>query len=71
MRALCSSIGTVILGFFSSQPISTATSGAGALMSESTVVSRYTVWHIYILSAAAVFFFAVGLIFFMKNRSLR
>ena len=69
--AICSTIGAGVLGFFSSQPISTATSGAGALMSVSTGVSRYTIWLICILSAAAVFFFAVGLIFFMKNRSLR
>ena len=69
--AICSAIGAGVLGFFSSQPISTATSGAGALMSVSTGVSRYTIWLICILSAAAVFFFAVGLIFFMKNRSLR
>ena len=69
--AVCSAIGAGVLGFFSSQPIDTAASGVGALMSVSTGVSRYTIWLICILSAAAVFFFAVGLIFFMKNRSLR
>lgn len=46
-------------------------SGTGALISVSTGVARYTVGLICGLSAAAVFFFAVGLIFFMKNRSLK
>lgn len=69
--AVLSAIGAAGLGVLSSQTFDPVFFGTGALVSVSTGVARYTVWLICILSAAAVFFFAVGLIFFMKNRSLK
>ena len=69
--AVFCALGAGALGFFSSQTLDPVVSGTGALISVSTGVARYTVGLICGLSAAAVFFFAVGLIFFMKNRSLK
>ncbi len=69
--AVLSGIGAAALGFFSSRPIETSQSGLGALVSVSTGVAHYTVWLICGLSAAAVFFFAIALIFFVKNHSLK
>ncbi len=69
--AVFCALGAGVLGFFSSQTLDPVVSGTGALISVSTGVARYTVGLICGLSAAAVFFFAVGLIFFMKNRSLK
>ena len=69
--AVFCALGAGTLGFFSSQTLDPVVSGTGALISVSTGVARYTVGLICGLSAATVFFFAVGLIFFMKNRSLK
>lgn len=69
--AVLSAIGAAGLGFFSSQSFEPVVFGTGSLISVSTGVAHGTVWLICGLSAAAVFFFALGLIFFMKNRSLR
>lgn len=69
--AVLSAIGAAGLGILSSQNFDPVFFGTGALVSVSTGAARYTVWLICILSAAAVFFFAVSLIFFMKNRSLK
>lgn len=69
--AVFCALGAGTLGFFSFQTLDPVASGTGALISVSTGVARYTVGLICGLSAAAVFFFAVGLIFFMKNRSLK
>ena len=69
--AVFCALGAGALGFLSSQTFDPVVFGTGALISVSTGVAHYTVGLICALSAAAVFFFAVGLIFFMKNRSLR
>ncbi len=65
-----SAIGAIVLGIFSSRSFDSAFSGSGALLSVSTGVAHYTIWLICGLSAAAVFFFAVGLIFLAKTRTL-
>lgn len=69
LSVLCG-VGAAALGFFSSRPLDPVQSG-GAVVSVSTGVAHYAVWLICILSAVAVFFFALGLIFFMKHRSLK
>lgn len=69
--AVFCALGAGALGFLSSQTFDPVVFGTGALISVSTGVAHYTVGLICALSAAAVFFFAVGLIFFMKNRSLK
>ena len=69
--AVLSAIGAAGLGVLSSQAFEPVFFATGALVSVSTGVARYTVWLICILSAATVLFFAVGLILFMKNRSLK
>ena len=69
--AVLSAIGAAGLGVLSSQAFEPVFFVTGALVSVSTGVARYTVWLICILSAATVLFFAVGLILFMKNRSLK
>ena len=69
--AVFCALGAGTLGFLSSQTFDPVVFGTGALISVSTGVAHYTVGLICALSAAAVFFFAVGLIFFMKNRSLK
>ena len=69
--AVFCALGAVALGFLSSQTFDPVVFGTGALISVSTGVAHYTVGLICALSAAAVFFFAVGLIFFMKNHSLK
>ena len=68
--AVFCALGAGALGFLSSQTFDPVVFGTGALISVSTV-AHYTVGLICALSAAAVFFFAVGLIFFMKNHSLK
>lgn len=68
--AVFCALGAGALGFLSSQTFDPVVFGTGALISVSTGVAHYTVGLICALSAAAVFFFAVGLIFFMKNHSL-
>ena len=69
--AVFCALGAGALGFLSSQTFDPVVFGTGALISVSTGVAHYTVGLICALSAAAVFFFAVGLIFFMKNHSLK
>ena len=69
--AVFCALGAGALGFLSSQTFDPVVFGTGALISVSTGMAHYTVGLICALSAAAVFFFAVGLIFFMKNRSLK
>ncbi len=69
--AVFCALGAGALGFLSSQTFDPVVFGTGTLISVSTGVAHYTVGLICALSAAAVFFFAVGLIFFMKNRSLK
>lgn len=69
--AVFCALGAGALGFLSSQTFDPVVFGSGALISVSTGVAHYTVGLICALSAAAVFFFAVGLIFFMKNHSLK
>lgn len=69
--AVFCALGAGALGFLSSQALDPVVSGTGALISVSTGLAHYTVGLICGLSAAAVFFFAVGLIFLMKNRSLK
>lgn len=69
--AVLSAIGAAGLGVLSSQAFEPVFFVTGALVSVSTGVARYTVWLICILSAATVLFFAVSLILFMKNRSLK
>ena len=69
--AVFCTLGAGALGFLSSQTFDPVVFGTGALISVSTGVAHYTVGLICALSAAAVFFFAVGLIFFMKNHSLK
>ena len=69
--AVFCALGAGALGFLSSQTFDPVVFGTGALISVSTGVAHYTVGLICALSAAAVFLFAVGLIFFMKNRSLK
>ena len=69
--AVLSAIGAAGLGVLSSQAFESVFFATGALVSVSTGVARYTVWLICILSAATVLFFAVSLILFMKNRSLK
>lgn len=69
--AVFCALGAGALGFLSSQTFNPVVFGTGALISVSTGVAHYTVGLICALSAAAVFFFAVGLIFFMKNHSLK
>ena len=69
--AVFCAVGAGALGFLSSQTFDPVVFGTGALISVSTGVAHYTVGLICALSAAAVFFFAVGLIFFMKNHSLK
>ena len=64
-------LGAVALGFFSSRSFDTVTLGSATLISVSSGVAHSTIWLICGLSAAAVVFFAVGLIFLMKNRSLK
>ncbi len=68
--SVLSAIGAIVLGIFSSRSFDSAFSGSGALLSVSTGVAHYTIWLICGLSAAAVFFFAVGLIFLAKTRTL-
>ena len=69
--AVFCALGAGALGFLSSQTFDPVVFVTGALISVSTGVAHYTIGLICALSAAAVFFFAVGLIFFMKNRSLK
>ena len=69
--AVFCALGAGALGFLSSQTFDPVVFGTGALISVSTGVAHYTVGLICALSAVAVFFFAVGLIFFMKNHSLK
>lgn len=69
--AVFCALGAGALGFLSSQTFDPVVFGTGALISVSTGVAHYTVGLICALSAAAVFFFALGLIFFMKNHSLK
>ena len=69
--AVFCALGAGALGFLSSQTFDPVVFGTGALISVSTGVAHYTVGLICALSAAAIFFFAVGLIFFMKNHSLK
>lgn len=69
--AVFCALGAGALGFLSSQTFDPVVFGTGALISVSTGVAHYTVGLICALSAAAVFFFAMGLIFFMKNHSLK
>ena len=69
--AVLSAIGAAGLGVLSSQAFEPVFFATGALVSVSTGVARYTVWLICILSAATVLFFAISLILFMKNRSLK
>ena len=69
--AVLSAIGAAGLGVLSSQAFEPVFFATGALVSVSTGVARYTVWLICILSAATVLFFAVSLILFIKNRSLK
>lgn len=69
--AVFCALGAGALGFLSSQTFDPVVFGTGALISVSTGMAHYTVGLICALSAAAVFFFAVGLIFFMKNHSLK
>ena len=69
--AVLSAIGAAGLGVLSSQAFEPVFFATGTLVSVSTGVARYTVWLICILSAATVLFFAVSLILFMKNRSLK
>ena len=69
--AVLSAIGAAGLGVLSSQAFEPVFFVTVALVSVSTGVARYTVWLICILSAATVLFFAVSLILFMKNRSLK
>ena len=69
--AVFCALGAGALGFLRSQPFAPIVCGTGALISVSTGVAHSTVGLICALSAAAVFFFAVGLIFFMKNHSLK
>ena len=69
--AVFCALGAGALGFLSSQTFDPVVFGTGALISVSTGVAHYTVGLICALSAAAVFFFAVELIFFMKNHSLK
>ena len=69
--AVFCALGAGALGFLSSQTFDPVVFVTGALISVSTGVAHYTVGLICALSAAAVFFFAVGLIFFMKNHSLK
>ena len=69
--AVFCALGAGALGFLSSQTFDPVVFVTGALISVSTGVAHYTVGLICALSAASVLFFAVGLIFFMKNRSLK
>ena len=69
--AVFCALGAGALGFLSSQTFDPVVFGTGALISVSTGVAHYTVGLICALSAAAVFFFAVGPIFFIKNHSLK
>lgn len=69
--AVFSAIVAVGLGFFSSRSFDSTFSGSGALVSVSTGVAHYTIWLICGLSAAAVLFFALGLILFAKTRTLK
>ncbi len=71
LAAFCA-LGAGALGFFSSQTLDPVVSGNRCPDFRIHRALAATVGLVICgLSAAAVFFFAVGLIFFMKNRSLK